>query len=279
MYDHTVKTAASKAADWCRERPFVATVLYVAFVSLFFLIFPRVDIWVSGLFYSETDGFWAQHNPVLQKVRHLGPYLVRAIAVCSVAVLVLKLVLPGRAPVVPLRQPLFLVSTLILGPGILVNAIFKNNWGRPRPRSVDEFGGDLPFQPVWKITEYCDRNCSFVSGEASASIWLVSIAFLVPASWRKAVLSFVLPLCLILSTNRVAFGGHFFSDTLISWGVTLLVVLSLYWLLYQKQPPLVTDQKLDEWFTINGRRLHRKIRRQIWQLRNTLTELSDKWKP
>ncbi|MEP3045526.1 MAG: phosphatase PAP2 family protein [Roseibium sp.] len=268
----------SKAAAWCWEHPFAAVALYVAFVSLFFLVFPRVDIWVSGLFFVEPLGFEAKYDPFLKKLRHLGPYLVRVIAICSVAVLVLKLVLPGRAPMVPLRKPLFLISTLILGPGILVNAIFKNNWGRPRPRSIEEFGGDLPFQPVWKITEYCDRNCSFVSGEASASIWLVSIAFLVPASWRKAVLSFVLPLCLVLSANRVAFGGHFLSDTLISWGVTLLVVLSVYWLLYQKQPPLVTDQKLDEWFTVNGRRLHRKIRRQIWQLRNALTELSEKWK-
>ena len=272
--DHDMKSLMGKATTWCISHPFLATGLYVAILSLFFLLFPRVDVWVSSLFFAGPDGFWAQHNGFLQDVRHLGPFLVRLIAICSVAVLVLKLCLPGRAPILPLRQPVFLISTLILGPGILVNAIFKNNWGRPRPRSVEEFSGDLPFQPVWKITDYCDRNCSFVSGEASAGIWLVSVAFLVPSSWRKAVLAFVLPLGLILSINRVAFGGHFFSDTLISWGVTFLVVLGVYWLLYQKSPPLVTDEKLDEWLTVYGRRLHRYIRRLIWRTRNALRTFS-----
>ncbi|MBO9427305.1 MULTISPECIES: phosphatase PAP2 family protein [Stappiaceae] len=267
---HIQNIASSKAVAWCIAHPFLATIAYVALVSAFFLAFPRTDLWVSGLFYSQTDGFWAQHNPFLQKVRHLGPYLVQTIAICSVAILVIKLLLPGRPPIVPLRKPVFLISTLILGPGILVNSILKDNWGRPRPRSIEEFGGELPFQPVWKMTDYCERNCSFTSGEGAAGIWLVTMAFLVPASWRKAVLAFVLPLCLILSINRVAFGGHFFSDTMLSWGLTFLVILSVYWLLYLKKPPLMTDQGLDEWFTRNGRRLHRLAKRLLVRLRQAL---------
>ncbi len=255
--DHTAKSLVGKATAWCIAHPFLAVISYILIVSLFFLAFPRVDLWVSGLFYSPTDGFWAKNDPFLQKVRHLGPFLVRVIAVCAVAVLVFKLLVPGRAPIVRLRKPIFLISTLILGPGVLVNAILKDNWGRPRPRSVEEFGGDLPFQPVWKITDFCERNCSFTSGEGAAGIWLVAMAFIVPASWRKAVLAFVLPLCLILSVNRVAFGGHFLSDTMLSWGLTFLVVLSVYWLLYWKRPRFVTDRGLDEWFTVNGRRLQR----------------------
>ncbi|MTI07389.1 phosphatase PAP2 family protein [Roseibium denhamense] len=234
----------------------VAVVLYITVVSGFFLIFPAVDLWASSFFYFDGSGFAAQNMPFLQKVRHLGPFLVKSIALACVAILLLKLLLPGLPPILPLRQPLFLLSTLILGPGIVVNAILKDNWGRPRPRSVEEFGGDLPFQPVWKITDHCDRNCSFVSGEASAGMWLIAVVFLVPQTWRKAVLAFVLPLCLILSVNRVAFGGHFLSDTLISWGVTLLVILAVYHLLFKRVPPLVTDQRLDQWFTVNGRRLY-----------------------
>lgn len=265
--DHTVKSAIGKAAAWCVAHPFAATLAYITSVSAFFLVFPGLDFWASGLFYSPPDGFWAQHNPFLQKVRHLGPYLVRVIAVCSVAILVLKLLLPGRPPIVPLRKPIFLISTLILGPGILVNAILKDNWGRPRPRSVEEYGGELPFQPVWKMTDYCDRNCSFVSGEGSAGIWLVAMAFMVPKAWRKAVMGFVLPLCVILSVNRVAFGGHFLSDTMLAWGLTFLVILSVHWLLYKRRPRLVTDRGLDEWFTVNGRRLHRFVGRTLVHVR------------
>ncbi|MCK7612298.1 phosphatase PAP2 family protein [Roseibium sediminicola] len=235
----------------------------VAVVSLFFLAFPAVDPWASGLFYFGEQGFAAQDNAFLRDVRHLGPFLVRVIAVTCVAVLLLKLLVPGRAPILPLRQPLFLLSTLILGPGVLVNLVLKNNWGRPRPRSVEEFGGDLPFQPVWKITDHCDSNCSFVSGEASAAMWLLATVFLLPASWRRAALGFLVPLGLILSVNRVAFGGHFLSDTLISWGLTLLVILGVHYLLYRKTPPLVSDQELDEWFTKRGRTLQRTVQRVL----------------
>jgi lipid A 4'-phosphatase len=261
--DHSRLSSLLKAGDWCKAHPMTAVTIYIVIVSLFFLIFPRVDFWASGHFYFGTAGFSAQNDPFLRDVRHLGPFLVRVIAFVCVAVLLLKLLVPSRPPVMPLRQPVFLLSTLILGPGVLVNLILKDNWGRPRPRSVEEFGGDLPFQPVWKITDYCDSNCSFVSGEASAAMWLVSVAFLVPASWRKPALAFLLPLGLILSVNRVAFGGHFLSDTLLSWGVTLLLILAVYRVLYQNRPPLVNDRQLDEWFTIRGRKLQRTVRRLV----------------
>lgn len=276
-FNNIPKSWPRKLGGWCISHPMAAVGIYICVVSLFFLVFPGVDFWASGLFYSAVAGFWAQNEPFLRDVRHLGPFLVRVIAITCVAVLVLKLLVPGRPPIMPLRMPVFLLSTLILGPGVLVNAILKDNWGRPRPRYVEEFGGDLPYQPVWKITDYCERNCSFTSGEASAAIWLTSIAFLVPPSWRKAVLMFVLPLCLILSVNRVAFGGHFFSDTLISWGVTLLLILGVYHLLYQRVPPLVSDRKLDEWFTVKGRRLQRGVHRLVLRLKLSLRGLARKF--
>ncbi|MHA7775920.1 phosphatase PAP2 family protein [Roseibium sp. M-1] len=264
---HNAKSALRKSAQWCVRRPMAATVIYLCAVSLFFLSFPGVDPWASSWFHFGKDGFAAENVAFLQDVRHLGPFLIRVIAIVSLAVLLIKLLVPGRPPLMPLRQPLFLLSTLILGPGVLVNLILKNNWGRPRPRNVEEFGGDLPFQPVWKMTDYCDSNCSFVSGEASGAMWLVAVAFLVPASWRKAVLAFVLPLGLILSVNRVAFGGHFLSDTLMSWGLTLLLILGVHYLLYRRTPPLVSDRQLDEWFTVKGRRLQRIVQRLAVRLR------------
>lgn len=265
--NNTLTSVLRKAGGWCLAHPMLAVALYVLIVSLFFLAFPDVDYRVSNLFYSQTAGFWAENDAFLRKVRHLGPFLVRWIAIICVLVLVLKLLVPGRAPLLPLRQPVFLLSTLVLGPGVLVNLILKNNWGRPRPRNVEFFGGDLPYQPVWKISDHCASNCSFVSGEASSAMWLVSLAFLVPASWRKATLAFLVPLCLILSANRVAFGGHFLSDTLLSWGLTLLLILAVYKLLYQADPPLVSDRKLDEWFTVKGRRLQRVRQRASLRVR------------
>ena len=62
----------------------------------------------------------------------------------------------------------FLVAVLVVGPGLVANSIFKDNWGRARPREVVELGGTKPFTPPLLPATSCSRNCSFVSGEASS---------------------------------------------------------------------------------------------------------------
>jgi len=243
--------------DRCKHRPFTATIVYVAVVSAFFYLFQGVDLGASALFYSSELGFSAQDNPFLQRVRRLGPHLVKIIAGTCLAVVMLKLVFPERRPLLPLKTPLFLITTLILGPGVVVNLILKNNWGRPRPRMVEQFGGDMPYQPVWVPSSWCETNCSFVSGEASSSIWLMAVVMVLPAAWRMAALLFVVPLTIILSANRVAFGGHFLSDTLISWGLTFLVILAVKWVFDR----ILTDEGLDAALTKAGQRVNNALTR------------------
>lgn len=255
MYRENVGREMARFGGWAVRHPFYATLIYLAVVSLIFLVFPGLDLAASGMFHDPALGFFAQSEPFLRKLRYLGPYIVQIIAIVSILTLVLKLLLPGRAPLLPLRMPVFLLTTLIIGPGLVVNALFKNNWGRPRPVMVEQFGGDMPYVPVWLPSNWCDTNCSFVSGEASASVWLLTLAFIAPAAWRMAVLAVTLPLILALSVNRVAFGGHFLSDTLLSWGVTFLVILSVHHLLYQRPGRWLTDRGLDEALTKAGRRL------------------------
>ncbi len=263
LENKTMKTAAlSAGCRWIAHRPVVSVCLYIVAVSAFFLLFPQVDLWASGLFYSDVGGFFAKSEPLLRRFRHLGPHLVKLIAIACLLTLLLKLVLPGRRPLMPLRMPVFLLTSLILGPGVLVNLILKNNWGRPRPVMVEIFGGDMPYQPVWKITQWCDTNCSFVSGEASAGMWLVAaVVFVAPLAWRPLFLAFFLPLSLLLSLNRIAFGGHFLSDTLLSWGLTLLVILLVHRLIYRPGAGGLRDSWLDEKFTRFGRRLHVEAKR------------------
>ncbi|MTH98213.1 phosphatase PAP2 family protein [Roseibium sp. RKSG952] len=250
-------SALYKTWGWAAAHPVLAVCGYIVVVSVFFLVFPKVDLWASGLFYVEGKGFVAKDVPILREFRHLGPYLIKIAAIVSVAIMLLKLLLPARSPLVPLRTPVFLVSTLILGPGILVNAILKDNWGRPRPNSVEVFGGTAHYQDVWVMSDQCASNCSFVSGEASGSMWLVALAFVAPLAWRAAILWFVLPLGFLLSLNRIAFGGHFLSDTLLSWGLTLLVLLFVHRLLYRTGARAIDDTRLDVWFTKAGRGLQR----------------------
>src|SRR5690606_563997 len=74
----------------------------------------------------------------------------------------------------------------------------------------------------------CQANCSFVSGEASASFWLVAFAFVVPRRWRAGTAIGTLAFALAISINRMAFGGHFLSDVVLAWGLTLVAILATY---------------------------------------------------
>ncbi|MCG2663967.1 phosphatase PAP2 family protein, partial [Brevundimonas sp.] len=115
------------------------------------------------------------------------------------------------------------------GPGLVVNLVLKGLWGRARPVQIDQFGGDAAFTPVWMVSDACQSNCSFVSGEGSSAAWMVGVLLVVtPAKWRPVVLPLAVVYAFALSMNRLAFGGHFLSDILLSWALTALVMTGVY---------------------------------------------------
>ena len=125
------------------------------------------------------------------------------------------------------RSVLFLALGLALGPGLLVNVILKDNWDRPRPLQVKEFGGSLEFRPWYRTDGACPRNCSFVSGETSGAFWLVAPASLAPLPLRLPAVALALGVGVVTGVMRVAFGGHFPSDVLFAGLFTLILVALL----------------------------------------------------
>lgn len=125
------------------------------------------------------------------------------------------------------RSVLFLLLGLALGPGLLVNVIMKDNWGRPRPLQVQQFGGPLEFRPWFKTDGACPKNCSFVSGETSGAFWLVAPASLAPGPLRLPAVALALGVGVVTGVMRVAFGGHFPSDVLFAGLFTLILVAFL----------------------------------------------------
>ena len=84
-------------------------------------------------------------DPAYMLARDIGLWVGTAIVIPVVAALVLKLLLPRRRMLLSGRAVLFLMATLALGPGLLVNVILKDHWGRPRPIDVTQFGGEQHF--------------------------------------------------------------------------------------------------------------------------------------
>ncbi|MDY8109250.1 phosphatase PAP2 family protein [Fulvimarina sp. 2208YS6-2-32] len=204
------------------DRLIVAFSIGILAVSAFFWVFPDVDLVVSRWFFSSSDGFSLSDNSSLQWLRNSSPWILAGIIVVILA-RIFRDAINGALTWTRVRTPIWLLSGLVLGPGLIVNGLLKEHWGRPRPRQVDVFGGDAVHQMVWVISDWCDRNCSFVSGEASSSAWLVAAALVTPQPVRLAATAMALVYAGLLSLNRIAFGGHFLSDVILAWLICGLV--------------------------------------------------------
>jgi lipid A 4'-phosphatase len=219
-----------------RERPILVTTALLAMVSLVFLAAPQIDLAVSRLFYDPSVGFPGSRYASLEFLRKAAVRLEWALVVAMCAALAAKVVFPdARLPIRP-RMTLFVLTSFALGPGLIVNGILKNHWGRARPRQIIDFGGDATFSSVWWISDQCQRNCSFVSGEAASAFWLMAIVFLVPRAWKWPTAILILIFAAAVSLTRIAAGGHFLSDVVIAWLLVLIVLFVSSRLLLQGLP-------------------------------------------
>ncbi len=235
--------------------PIVQCLALIALTSAVFLVFPGIDIWFSNLFYK--NGFLAGELGAFIGLRDLWRNATAVIVMVLLAALLIKLAWPHRQSLLRPRDTVFILTTLIVGPGIITNVIFKNNWGRPRPYMVENYGGDAPFVGVWKITHYCSHNCSFISGEGSSAMWMVTLALLLPQRWRPTGVRVLLALGAVFSLNRVLFGAHFLSDVMLGWWITLLVIAIGYRLFYVNPPAALTNERMEAGMTEAGEGLRR----------------------
>ena len=139
-------------------------------------------------------------------------WIAWALALPSLAAIVVKLVRPDRPMFVPARAAVFLLVTILLSAVVLTNLTFKSYWGRPRPVVVTQFNGPQEFVPWWDPRGTCGRNCSFFSGEGATAFWTYAPAALTPPAWRPLAYAAATLFGIVTSVLRMAFGGHFFTD-------------------------------------------------------------------
>jgi lipid A 4'-phosphatase len=114
--------------------------------------------------------------------------------------------------------------SLAIGPGLLVNTLFKENWGRARPYQVIRDGH--PFSLPWQPHFNRPADNSFPSGHVSIGAF-IGIPFLVA---RRRKLGVALCVLGFVSVGIVRWlqGGHYFSDIILAaiivWLSTLLII-------------------------------------------------------
>jgi lipid A 4'-phosphatase len=124
-----------------------------------------------------------------------------------------------------IRAIIFLLATLAVGPGLVVNAVFKDHWGRARPRDVAEYGGTREFTPAFVVSDECDANCSFVSGHASIPFAFAALG-LVWRRRRRLIYGGAAVFGGLVGLGRIAQGAHFLSDVIFS-GILVFAVAYL----------------------------------------------------
>ncbi|HEV7227057.1 phosphatase PAP2 family protein [Brevundimonas sp.] len=217
------------------EEPAVLALAATLLLTVYFLIAPGVDVAVSEAFHRVGEGFPLAQEPALRALRKSSTW-VMGLALLGVLIALGCRVGQGR-PFTSrtARKAWFLLAGLALGPGLLVNGTLKALWGRPRPVHLEAFGGDAPYVPVWRVTDWCDANCSFVSGEAASAAWTAAAVVMLPPAIRRWAVGPAVAYGAALSLNRLAFGGHFLSDVLLSWSLTALV-LGVLWRVMVEAP-------------------------------------------
>jgi len=220
--------------------------LAAVMTALALLIEPNLDLELAGLFFdSATRRFPLMRDPLLNFLRGQGGLVVAGFITFAVAAFVVKVLLPARPLIIPGRAVIFLVATLAIGPGILVNGIFKDHWSRPRPVQVTEFGGSERFVAWWDPRGTCERNCSFVSGEVAVAAWTLGPAILVPAPWRIAAVGAAVVFTLAMGFMRMAFGAHFFTDVMFAVLMTALVIWTMHGLIFRWPRTALRDNAID----------------------------------
>lgn len=120
------------------------------------------------------------------------------------------------------KASLYLSLTLVIGSGGVGHAMLKQFWPRPRPKQSILFGGKYPYLPLWKpYTGNKDRNLrSLPSGHATMGFYFFALYF-VGKRYQKRWLACTGMLVAILLGGllgwiRMAQGGHYFSDIVVS---------------------------------------------------------------
>jgi lipid A 4'-phosphatase len=206
-------------------------IIPVCFAILLSVIISALnaDLEMEKLFYSPERGWFRRQEMPWYFLYKYGNIPAIVMGVGGGLVFLLSFV---RKELMPYKKSgLFLIVFLILGPGLVVNTIFKDHWGRPRPAEIVNFGGNEYFHQVWEPDD-AGQGKSFPSVHAAIGFFLFAPFFLLRKSHRSAALIFLLSGIfwgLFMGTARMIQGGHFLSDVLWAGVFTYLVGQILYY--------------------------------------------------
>lgn len=239
----------------------IGILILVAGTIFFRLDAGAFDIAVTKLFYNADlpagqRFFLAKTEPWLWMKKNDSTF-----AVFLLVSLIIGLItgLSNRKYRSLVKYSLFGIVSGLLGPGILVNFLFKGYWGRPRPSQTvlwpDSIRPDnLPFYKVWEpaFLDGLDK-ASFPCGHASIVVIFIVFFYIFKQpdvtahlfgefrQWKVKLftslkytgLFIAFPGGLLMGLTRIIQGAHHASDVLWTFGMVLLTNWGLYYFVFK----------------------------------------------
>jgi lipid A 4'-phosphatase len=211
---------------------FSELVVLILLVAGSIIVFKTTNLDIASLqpFYQRSSVVpWPRGNdPLWSLLYRSAPWVTGSLAAAGTSLMVIG-VLRERSKKVRIYG-FFILLCVAIGPGLIINVMLKDHWGRPRPRQLVEFGGKFEYaQPFATSTA---RGKSFPCGHCS-------VGYLYALGWwvwrrshpRRALVSLASGLVFgtLLGVGRMATGAHFLSDAVWSALIAFIIAHVIYY--------------------------------------------------
>lgn len=226
MQSSNINVAPQSGRHFLLSAHFLIPIAILTLITLLCQLFP-LDLKIQSFYYRQ--GWFLADLPLAQLLYHYANIPVFLLVLGSLFVYFHSF---SRSPQsLPYRKlSLYLILALVIGPGLIVNAILKDHWGRPRPRDVVEFGGRYAYEAPLEI-DPASSGKSFPSGHATLGFYFYALAFVMGVKHKRyfyMLAAFATLYGALIGWVRIVQGGHFMSDVI--WSGCLIYLSSyLLW--------------------------------------------------
>jgi lipid A 4'-phosphatase len=208
---------------------FVTVAVALGLISALFHLL-NLDLRIESLFYRPDQGWLWRHAQPWEALYRWGTIPGLLLTIGSLGALSASLA--ARRWTRYQNGLLVVALTAILGAGLLVNAVLKPYWGRPRPRQVQAFGGEWTYHALHQRGTP-GQGESFPCGHCTMGFLFVSLFFLRRQAPRVAIVGggFGIIYGGLVGVARMVQGAHFPTDVIWALGLIWMTAVALHYFL------------------------------------------------